>query len=706
MRLLGCWVLLAVVSLPLTAQRLSEFLQVRGWQGTITVSGGSIGSHDGAFGSDKWSATYASTVNLRLDKFSQFGQFWSGTVTGNASMDLTNVYTGSGCTKTTTIKAQGAPKVLVGDGFMLTVDRGDTYSLTMLASNVDGPITETMICPGQSAGSLSNTNPYEWFPTGEVDRYLPFPLPATGLVLSGSTTVPMQLPLLRLSYGFTELPPPARLTVTWNLQPLGVDEVELVVDPAEYKQWRPEAGAGGAIGNNMIVQADLKTKNGSPLQVSATRLTWELVTSSKEPGWAMNVPLTNPSQKFDMRFEEGGGLLVMDQEGQRAETPITTSPLGLRGGIAKIGSYDWGGFATLKVTAELTDGRKIVGHLKDDDAVTEIPVPKRFRGSNIAETWMIAKSMTGNSDGDDDESQPEGDSNRGDGLTLYEEYRGFQVDGKHVEGDPKKKDLFIRNKAGGVLVPGIKMFAGMTGLNVLYQLTDSEVGTDRVINKNYSSAPHKVDQHAIVVVLDPTISGYAEAYNPAGRPGPPKDIEYVHLPARGLMGSSLGTARFVNYMNLSLAHELLHSCNVYHHGDIDDRAVVWTRGVGSDVVLEDGLLEVQIKTEAGASMNLTVPAGANHGMLASLGAKNGLQSGVEECVMRYDAATGYVSTTDPLLRYTTKETPGTTLCDSVAGTGVNDSGRTPQSRFGDAASGRGRCKLQILVNDAVGAPRR
>jgi hypothetical protein len=75
--------------------------------------------------------------------------------------------------------------------------------------------------------------------------------------------------------------------------------------------------------------------------------------------------------------------------------------------------------------------------------------------------------------------------------------------------------------------------------------------------------------------------------------------------------------------------------------------------------------------------------------------------------MRYDASDGYVSRSDEAVRYYVVEKSGSLLCDTDRGTGVNDAARTtPQPRYGDPDAGRGRCIRQILVNDAVKAPRR
>ena len=74
--------------------------------------------------------------------------------------------------------------------------------------------------------------------------------------------------------------------------------------------------------------------------------------------------------------------------------------------------------------------------------------------------------------------------------------------------------------------------------------------------------------------------------------------------------------------------------------------------------------------------------------------------------MRYDNCVAYTPRLKPGTRYWMDEQWGNTLCVTNLGTGTNLEGRTPQSRYGPAAENRGKCKTQILVNDAVRAPSR
>ena len=96
----------------------------------------------------------------------------------------------------------------------------------------------------------------------------------------------------------------------------------------------------------------------------------------------------------------------------------------------------------------MSDGSKLVGHLEGDTAQEDIRLPLRSEQSLIADVWKQNHGVAGMADINDNESDPAGDGHPGDGLSLYEEYRGFIIDGQHVEGNPNKKDYFILNRAG------------------------------------------------------------------------------------------------------------------------------------------------------------------------------------------------------------------------------------------------------------------
>src|SRR5207253_1472409 len=117
---------------------------------------------------------------------------------------------------------------------------------------------------------------------------------------------------------------------------------------------------------------------------------------------------------------------------------------------------------------------------------------------HIAEAWLNDSGLTGN-DSDDDENEPVGDGNKGDGLTLYEEYRGFHENGRHMQSDPKKKDYFLLNLIGADAEPGVWLFAELSGLEVHKDLQRDELADDRLINANTDQGAHSVGQHGVIM---------------------------------------------------------------------------------------------------------------------------------------------------------------------------------------------------------------
>jgi hypothetical protein len=321
----------------------------------------------------------------------------------------------------------------------------------------------------------------------------------------------------------------------------------------------------------------------------------------------------------------------------------------------------------------------------------------RSDSSLIADVWKQANGVMGYADVSDNEADPPGDGHAGDGLTLYEEYRGFIIDGQHVEGNPKKKDYFIVNTAGQSYQGGIKMFENLSGLAVHYRLRQNEMPMSRVINPNHGEGAHAVDQHGIVIVPIAADAEYARA---VGGPGTPKSITQVVVPT--ILPSAGGD--WTAYLQSSLAHELFHTCNVYHHGDASYALVEWEYSSSTHEVIEvPSDIAVTVLDESGAPY----PLPADKVLDVTLGVANDPHTGDDNCVMRYDSR-GYYSKANPAtVRYCVKPEPaGQTLCSSPAGTGFNASGHLPQPRYGDAASNRGNCRGQILVNDGVAAPRR
>lgn len=535
-----------------------------------------------------------------------------------------------------------------------------------------------------SQGAFDKTQPMRLFlyaPGHFMDLWRQ---PLEGNVLKGSGKVKHGTP-----HPVSE-EPDIYIHVEWEFRPglAAPAEDEVVVTSSTYDQFRPEAGIGGGRGNDITFTARLQKAGGGEPSEKAVKFEWKFKDVSREPGYTMNMPVLDPDAGADLRFEARDELRLTDHEGLMAETPVGERVES----TAVIGSHDWGGFGAIEVTAVLQSGKRRQGVLQGGGA--EILVPKRTPGDQIAESWRIAKGVAGIDASADYENAPIGDGNAGDGLTLYEEYRGFIENGLHIEGDPRKKDFMIFNDAGSGYLAGIRRFAQLSELATHWKFQRNEWQESNVVNLNFARGPHLVAQHGARVQGSAAHAGYAEA----------KGHTVYIAPLDGTEDQQM-----FDYMNSSLVHELMHTVNVYHHGDKVEPLVRWTNLGDSEDVLEvrlnkngDSIGEakpIRVLRETGERVPGRLPEG---GLVVRIGMPHGQHSGDDKCVMRYDSAGAYVSVSDPDVRYrATNEPTGTMLCRSPLGKGVNEMGRQPQPRYGDADSGRGDCYHQILVNDAV-----
>jgi hypothetical protein len=327
---------------------------------------------------------------------------------------------------------------------------------------------------------------------------------------------------------------------------------------------------------------------------------------------------------------------------------------------------------------------------------------------------------------------------------------------QRVEGDPAKKDLFVVDTTPTLADNGVALFKADTGLNVHYlHMTLDDVGAKdasnpgsyRVVNFNNSgSSLHVVDQHALVIVLG-SQTGFSLAVNTddfncpnppvphACRPGIPKEEDRVAL------GAYLPSYRnsFGGYGELlidhTIAHELSHSVDVYHHGDIDGSAV-WAVDSSGNITENGTTIYVKTEDQDPSVLMTTVPVAnifapgksskdvfvGNRNcstLFTSTVEMNGQHSGDQSSIMRYPVAQAYIPAGFPKVRFWVRETLGLELTDHPQGTGVNDPNRMingmPRVRYGDAYSGvpnqgsgspgtqRGNDSSQIDVNDTHSA---
>jgi hypothetical protein len=496
--------------------------------------------------------------------------------------------------------------------------------------------------------------------------------------------------------------------LTWEFSPYRPPPIELELEAEggggkKWDEWRPVGGPNERTPGSQVILTATVVSRDAPLPDKPRRITLVLTQVSHEKGVCINFP------------PEGGAVADADLQFRQADNPGLKT---FRDGVrivdpskpriqALLSCLDYGAWGEVMAEAELESGRVILGHVKGKPQERLLRIPERPANSKIASVWK----SPGADDADDDDL-PAGDGQKGDGLTNYEEYRGFYVSGSWKQGDPAKKEFFVRNECGATAEPGITLFETITQLRV-HRLADKELSADKVINFNHTEGPHlKVDQHGIRVVSEPSLGKFCQAHsrNPNTPIGTPKNVDFVGLgdvPTNVVQLHTPNVTTQGSYAAPSVAHELLHCCNVYHHGEEPkalENGVSWTQ---DDRGIWEGGVKIRVLDAAGNDISgkVSFPQVSPNVKQVFPSVWQGNSSGDVNCVMRYDTAECYTpqgAPTDRVRLLRGDEPVGGGLCTTPDATGTN----LNPGRFGPCANGRGACSKQILVNDSAKAPAR
>ncbi|NLK20479.1 MAG: hypothetical protein GX310_11870, partial [Synergistaceae bacterium] len=209
----------------------------------------------------------------------------------------------------------------------------------------------------------------------------------------------------------------------------------------------------------------------------------------------MNHPFRDQEEAPDLIISEmsGSGLKIAED----GQTAVTFDDVNEREIVLQ--ARDFGARGKLSATATVQAGGKEmeVRAVLKGTGERWVTLPKDENGNGIADCWEKAHDIWHCIADSDDDGEPEG-KYPGDGLSAYEEYRGFFVKGKHVRLDPNKKDLFVYDPDG---LAEKARFGPVTALEVHY--IDPEEGRctgtkDRARVVNFRSGfSHLVDQHCL-----------------------------------------------------------------------------------------------------------------------------------------------------------------------------------------------------------------
>ncbi|HWA29327.1 MAG TPA: hypothetical protein VG734_26995 [Lacunisphaera sp.] len=545
--------------------------------------------------------------------------------------------------------------------------------------------------------------------------------------------------------------------VEWTITIAPLGEYEAFIEPVDegaFKGWLPLGPLldPGAVVPLDPMQPNHTHGNATRFQVRVFKVgekepvtvpyktTFRLADVSQNPGWCMNYPVQDPDQEPDLRFfataaENSLFEKLADDECTTAAAP---GPVALT-----VMSHDYGSHGRLTATVAI-DGRRIEAQARVGNEAGALLIPFRTTRSVITDVWRETNGERrvddkADRDGFDSDIGP---AHLGDGFSVYEEYRGFCENGKHVRTDPRQRDYMVRNEVGAAAEDGLALFSSVSGVKTHHKFRATEFGRqrpvdglpfDKVVNCNHDPAFHVVDQHGVVLRSTTEDTGGAEAIlrvpnDPA--PWSPARFRYVLIGAdfqpgewHTVMGVLQADGSFTvdpqgqstlrtNLFAMVVAHELFHTIGVRHHGEEDVGRVSWTADPKDAAVI--------LENAGGATNPVTLindlsgepinPSDELFGRLSGkeywVAVEHGQHSGAEDCIMRYNNASAYArGNTRYFLKNAegvnrvAKEIADIALCDSPRGTGVNSPSFMPRPRYGDAAPGRGNCKSQVCVSD-------
>lgn len=281
-------------------------------------------------------------------------------------------------------------------------------------------------------------------------------------------------------------------------------------------------------------------------------ITFNLI-SSTEPGECLNSHFSCPydvdiiagievndihDNDADLQFPpdlEGMHVYGMQEEDEEGPyehnftVAVTQQPTTMA--AVSILCFDGGAYGFLLAHIDGFPPGSAMARRTDTGLVDPVEIPYDENGNFIADMWEQNLEIYPADPLGDFDNSPVGDGTPGDGLSVYEEYRGLRVRGIWTVFNPWIKDMFVMNFGAGnedpyepAVIPNDAItspdgFIG-AGMPPLWLLNANEgLGYPlRVVNFLWNYA-HRRDVYAAVIV-----PGDIEGYQDANRDGQPDDV--------------------------------------------------------------------------------------------------------------------------------------------------------------------------------------
>lgn len=507
------------------------------------------------------------------------------------------------------------------------------------------------------------------------------PWPAAGIILAGNTTFEEEYD----QPDWREIAPRLKYTVSWRLYPAGVPP-ELRVDPGSFRDYMPSPADAGRV----RIYSPRPDSEPAKIRVYLSGI-------SREPGACLNS--ADAGADPDLAFDDAANAPAFVAPVQAGGEWMIESRQEEREVRVAIACSDYGAFATLRAEACIAGTWKPVAVGATARTATSFPLDEN--GNHVADAWEDKEGVRGDNrpaewDGED---TPTLNGKAGDGLTLYEEYRGLLVRGAHRRLSAATKDLVVENQAPAA-AGGIALFAAATKLNVVAVqpgelLPDPGNAADTTVVNARHGAGHAGLQHGLRLTGGAAggdgVGGETVPRQPnAKRTASPREVEVIRFPAT-LEADLRDPARGPAVVDKDVAHELGHALGARHHGEATAYLIERT--------LNAQMVPPQYTVYGEDGVPVTTRPLTLKGMI---GAPGNEISGDVHCIMAYAGiftwALHKVDNTFTLYAVG-QTTPGAIFCTSPAGTGINAKDHQPAPLFGDAAAGRGDCLGALQVRD-------
>lgn len=253
------------------------------------------------------------------------------------------------------------------------------------------------------------------------------PLPAQGTEITGVVRKPLKEGSRVI--GYEEL--------SWRLAPKA--KIPRVYIEFPNEAYMPEP--------NSSTEVRIRWTEGTP-----TKIVFKLGAISNERGTCLNSADTNTGADVEFAAAQAGLTIA----------GVTASADGPVRGV-KLNVHDYGAYAEMRAVVMFGAAQVVaVSEVTGKEFVT---VPHDENDNHIADVWEHRYESLGLPPAWDEDAYPKQPLLKGDGITLYEEYRGFLLEGgAHERLDPRRMELFIVDPER---LLDVKLFENATNLRAL-----------------------------------------------------------------------------------------------------------------------------------------------------------------------------------------------------------------------------------------------